>query len=331
MPSPGRESPGLSGIPAACDDPRMPELPDVTVYVERLQARLRGTRLERVRIASPFLVRSVTPRPAEAEGRVLTGVSRIGKRVVLELEGDLFLVIHLMIAGRLRWRETGIALPRRRGLAAFDFEPGTILFTEEGTKKRASLHVIEGRAGLHELDPGGVEVLGLSVDGLRDALTRENHTLKRALTDPRILSGIGNAYSDEILHRARLSPFLLTEKLGDDALARLHHAIGEVLTEWTDRLRDEVGDGFPEKVTAFHAEMAVHGRYREPCPVCGDPVQRIAYADNETNYCATCQTGGRLLADRGLSRLLKKDWPRSLEELESFRRARQAPGPSDDG
>jgi formamidopyrimidine-DNA glycosylase len=309
----------------------MPELPDVTVYVERLRARVQGTRLDRVRIASPFLVRSVTPRPQEAEGRPLVGVSRLGKRIVLELEGDLYLVLHLMIAGRLRWRDRGIAIPRRRGLAALDFEPGTVLFTEEGTKKRASMHVVGGRAGLEELDPGGVEVMGIAPDELRAALSRENHTLKRALTDPRILSGIGNAYSDEILHRARLSPFVLTEKLGEAELLRLHGAIQEVLTEWTDRLREAAGDGFPEKVTAFHPEMAVHGRYREPCPVCGDPIQRIKYADNETNYCATCQTGGRLLADRGLSRLLKKDWPRSLEELESFRRARQDPahGPGD--
>jgi formamidopyrimidine-DNA glycosylase len=294
----------------------MPELPDVAVYVESLERRLRGTTLERLRIASPFLLRSVDPPPAAAEGRALAGVRRLGKRIVLELEGQLFLVLHLMIAGRLRWRDRGAALPGRRGLAALDFGPGTVLLTEEGTVKRASLHVVAGRAGLAEHDRGGLDVFSASPAAFAAALRRENHTLKRALTDPRILDGIGNAYSDEILHAARLSPLAWTSRLDDEELDRLRVAARETLALWIERLRAEVGDGFPEKVTAFREGMAVHGRYREPCPVCAAPVQRIVYAENETNYCARCQTGGKLLADRALSRLLKDDWPRTLDELE---------------
>jgi formamidopyrimidine-DNA glycosylase len=294
----------------------VPELPDITVYVEALEARIGGRPLQKVRIGSPFLLRSVAPPPREAEGRVVESVSRLGKRVVLGLEGDLFLVLHLMIAGRLHWRKPGAGLPGRRGLAAFDFDDGTLLLTEAGTKKRASLHVVQGTEALREHDRGGLEVLSSDLERFRAVLTARNHTLKRALTDPRLFSGIGNAYSDEILHRARLSPFLLTGKLDDDVVARLYEATRAILNEWTERLRREAGDGFPEKVTAFREGMAVHGRYREPCPACGSPVQRIRYAENEANYCAGCQTGGRLLADRALSRLLKKDWPRTLEELE---------------
>ena len=294
----------------------MPELPDVTVYAECLGRRVVGQRLEHLRIASPFLLRSVSPPPAEAEGREVRGVGRLGKRVVVELEGELFLVVHLMIAGRLRWREAGARLPGRRGLAAFDFTPGTVLLTEEGTKRRASLYLVAGREGLAAHDRGGLDVLAATPAAFAAALRRENHTLKRALTDPRILDGIGNAYSDEILHAARLSPLLLTARASDEQLEALHTASREVLTLWTERLRAEVGDGFPEKVTAFREGMAVHGRYRQPCPDCGSPVQRIVYAEHETNYCARCQTDGRLLADRALSRLLKQDWPRTLDELE---------------
>jgi formamidopyrimidine-DNA glycosylase len=294
----------------------MPELPDVTVYVECLERRLAGQVLEQVRLASPFLLRSVAPPITEAEGRVVRGTSRIGKRVVLELEGGLFLVLHLMIAGRLRWRDAGAAVPKRRGLAAFDFPVGTVLLTEEGTKKRASLHVVQGAGALADHDRGGLDVLGADAAAFREALTRENHTLKRALTDPRLFDGIGNAYSDEILHAAQLSPLTWTRRLGDQEIERLHAAVRTTLVDWTERLRAEVGDGFPEQVTAFREGMAVHGRYREPCPVCGSPVQRIVYATGETNYCAECQTEGKLLADRALSRLLKQDWPRTLEELE---------------
>ena len=294
----------------------MPEFPDVAVYVESLERKLAGRRLERLRIASPFVLRSVEVPPAEAEGRALAGVSRIGKRIVLELEGELFLVLHLMIAGRLRWRDAGAKLPGRRGLAAFDFEPGTVLFTEEGTKKRASLHLVRGREGLALHGRGGLDVFAAGADAFAAALRRENHTLKRALTDPRILDGIGGAYSDEILHAARLSPLQLTSKSSDEELARLHEAARETLSHWVERLRAEIGDGFPEQVTAFREGMAVHGRFGQPCPACGSPVQRIVYADRETNYCARCQTGGRLLADRALSRLLKRDWPRTVDELE---------------
>ena len=294
----------------------MPELPDVVVYVEALEQRILGRPLERVRIASPFVLRSVDPPVREAEGRRVVAVRRLGKRIVLALEGGLFVVIHLMIAGRLRWRPPGAKTPGRIALAAFDFPGGTLLLTEAGSKRRASLHLVRGEAALAGFDRGGLEPLETSLAGFRDRLVSESHTLKRALTDPRLFSGIGNAYSDEILHRARLSPVALTRRVDDDGIERLYDAARAVLVEWTDRLRREAGDGFPENVTAFREGMAVHGRFREPCPICGTPVQRIRYADNETNYCPACQTGGRLLADRALSRLLKEDWPRSLEEME---------------
>jgi len=294
----------------------VPELPDVTVYVECLRRRVAGATLDRIRIANPFLLRSVETPPAAAEGRAVLGVERLGKRIVVELEGQLFLVLHLMIAGRLRWRAAGAKLPGRRGLAAFDFSTGSALLTEEGTKRRASLHVLAGRAALAPHDRGGLDVATCTPEAFAAALRRENHTLKRALTDPRILDGIGGAYSDEILHAARLSPLLWTGRASDEELSRLHAAARETLERWTEHLRREVGEGFPEKVTAFHPDMAVHGRFRQPCPVCGSPVQRIVYVDRETNYCARCQTGGKLLADRALSRLLKQDWPRTLEELE---------------
>ena len=294
----------------------MPELPDVVVYIEALERRILGQSLERVRIASPFVLRTVEPPIAEAQGRRVAGLRRLGKRIVWALEGELFLVIHLMIAGRLRWRPAGAKPPGRIGLAAFDFPDGTLLLTEAGRKRRASLHLVQGEVGLAGFDRGGLEPLDVSLGAFRARLVSESHTLKRALTDPRLFSGIGNAYSDEILHRARLSPLALTRRLADEAIARLHGATRTVLAEWTARLRAEAGDGFPEKVTAFREGMAVHGRFREPCPACGTPVQRIRYADNETNYCPACQTADRLLADRGLSRLLKEDWPRSLDEME---------------
>lgn len=299
--------------------PRMPELPDVTVYVECLEARVRGKRLDRIRLATPFLLRTVAPPVAAAEGKRVESIRRLGKRIVVGLEGALFLVIHLMIAGRLRWRATGAKAPGRIGLAIFDFENGALLFTEAGTKRRASLHVVEGEEALRAFDRGGIEPLEADAAAFRDALTRENHTLKRALTDPRLVSGIGNAYSDEILHRARLSPMRLTQRLDDGEFARLHDAVRATLAEWTERLRAEAaaGGGFPENVTAFREEMAVHGRFGKPCPDCGAPVQRIVRSDNETNYCARCQTEGRILADRALSRLLKDDWPRSLDELDA--------------
>src|SRR6266508_395399 len=292
----------------------MPELPDVTVYVERLVPRVVGQPLRRVRLANPFVLRSVLPPLAEAHGKTVTGVRRIGKRIALALEDDLFLVIHLMIAGRLRWRDVNAKLPAKLAHAAFDFPTGTLLLTEAGTKKRASLRLVQGEAALHELDPGGLEVLEADFNQFKAALTGESHTLKRALTDPHWFSGIGNSYSDEILHRARLSPVKQTRFLSDAEIERLYSACRSTLTEWTDRLRAEVGEGFPETVTAFRDGMAVHGRYRQPCPVCGGPVQRIVYAENEVNYCPGCQTDGRLLADRALSRLLKEDWPRNLEE-----------------
>jgi formamidopyrimidine-DNA glycosylase len=294
----------------------MPELPDVAVYRERLEALAAGRTLERVRLASPFVLRSVTPPITDAHGKRLTAVRRLGKRLVLVLENDLFLVLHLMIAGRLRWRPAGAALPAKRGLAALDFEHGTVVFSEASPKKRASMHLVAGEVALAAHDRGGLEVLDAGFEAFAAALRREHHTLKRALTDPHILSGIGNAYSDEILHRARLSPFKQTGALADEELARLHRAAVDTLTMWIARLRAEVGEGFPDKVTAFREGMAVHGRYRQPCPDCGAPVQRIVYAANEANYCAVCQTGGRILADRALSRLLKADWPRTLEELE---------------
>jgi formamidopyrimidine-DNA glycosylase len=301
--------------------PAVPELPDVTVYLECLAPRCVGDRLDKARILGPSLLRSVDPPIAAAEGRRVVGLRRIGKRIVFELEGDLYLVFHLMIAGRFRWRPRGAKPSRKVGLAAFDFPKGTLLLTEASPTKRAHLHVVRGETALAEHDPGGLEVLSATPADFRAALVAENRTLKRALTDPHVLSGIGNAYSDEILHRARLSPVRLTQKLDDAEHAALYRATRETLSEWIARLREQVGDGFPEKVTAFRPEMAVHGRYGEPCPDCGSKVQRIRYADTETNYCATCQTGGRLLADRALSRLLKKDWPRSLEELEARKRA----------
>ena len=294
----------------------MPELPDVELYRGALEERLVGASLEGVRLRSPFLLRSVTPPLAEAHGRTLLEVRRLGKRLVFALEGELFLVLHLMIAGRLRWRSPAAKIHGKIGLAAFDFEPGTLLLTEAGSKKRASLHLVAGETALAEHDPGGLEPLDAAFEAFASALRRENHTLKRALTDPRILSGIGNAYSDEILHRARMSPFLRTRQLDEQRLRRLWIATRETLAEWTERLREQAGDGFPEKVTAFRPEMAAHGRFGQPCPECGAPVQRIVYAENEANYCAGCQTGGRLLADRALSRLLRDDWPRTLEELE---------------
>jgi formamidopyrimidine-DNA glycosylase len=294
----------------------VPELPDVTVYVEALERRVRGATLERVRIASPFVLRTVAPPIADAAGRRVEAVRRMGKRIVLGLAGDYFVVIHLMIAGRLRWGAPGAKPPGRIGLAAFDFDAGTLLLTEAGSKRRASLHAIAGREALAALDPGGLEPLEAPEAEFADRLRRESHTLKRALTDPRLISGIGNAYSDEILHRARLSPLQLTRALDDAAVSRLYAATRAVLTEWTERLRAEAGERFPEGVTAFREGMAVHGRFREPCPACGTAVQRIRYAENETNYCPACQTGGRLLADRALSRLLRQDWPRSLDELE---------------
>ncbi len=302
----------------------MPELPDIEVYLGALRARIVGEILERTRLGSPFVLRSVDPPLSDAEGLTVTGVSRLGKRIIVELEGDLFLVIHLMIAGRFLWLASGARLPMKVGLAAFDFAPGTLLLREAGSKKRASLHVVRGRESLAAFDRGGLEVLATDAAHFGAALTRENHTLKRALTDPRILSGIGNAYSDEILHRARLSPMKLSSRLSEEELERLYVATRDVLEEWKSRLEQETGVTFPKKVTAFRAGMAVHGRFREPCPDCGSPVQRIVYAENECNYCARCQNRGRLLADRALSRLLKKDWPRTLEELEDRARSRDA-------
>lgn len=299
----------------------MPEFPDVTVYIEALEARILGSTLAKVRLASPFLLRSVQPPIQEVERKRVIGLNRMGKRIVVALESELFLVIHLMIAGRFAWKELSANQPRpkvpgKKGLAAFDFTTGTLLLTEAGSKKRASLHLVRGRGNLHLLDPGGLEVLDAAFEEFQETLLRENHTLKRALTDPRLFSGIGNAYSDEILHRSRLSPIKLTHKMDEEEIQRLYMATRDTLEEWTRKLREEVGAGFPSKVTAFRPEMAVHGRYKEPCPECGTDVRRIAYANNETNYCPRCQTGGRLLADRALSRLLKKDWPRTLEELE---------------
>jgi formamidopyrimidine-DNA glycosylase len=297
----------------------MPELPDVAVYIRALQSRVVGQRLESVELRSPFLLRSVNPPLSELHGRTTVGVRRLGKRIVFEFESGLFLVLHLMIAGRLHWRERGAKAPGRRGLAGFHFSSGTLVLTEAGRQRRASLYLVRGGKELARHDPGGLEVLECDREAFVAAVTRENHTLKRALTDPTTLSGIGNAYSDEILHRARLSPVRLTRRLSAEELSRLHSATLDVLREWIERLASETGAGFPEKVTAFRPQMAVHGRYREPCPTCGSPVQRIVRAENEANYCATCQTGGKLLADRALSRLLKRDWPRTLEALEELR------------
>ena len=293
----------------------MPELPDIAVYIEALESRITGKAMSRVRIVNPFVLRTVDPPIQRLVGTRVTGFRRMGKRIVVEFEDDLFLVIHLMIAGRLRWRPPGGTVVRPAPLAHFDFPEGVLVLTEAGKKRRASLHLVEGVGGLTPFERGGLEVLDSSLAAFADRLRSENHTLKRSLTDPTLFSGIGNAYSDEILHRARLSPLLLTAKINDEQVAILFKAVREVLIEWTTRLRAEAGGEFPEKVTAFREGMAVHGRFGKPCPVCGAPVQRIRYADNETNYCARCQTGGRLLADRAMSRLLKQDWPRSLDEL----------------
>ena len=293
----------------------MPELPDITVYIEALTTRVVGQPLERVRIAKPFLLRSVDPPISAANGKRVTGVRRMGKRIVLELEDDLFLVIHLMIAGRLRWVPSGGKVPGKIGLAAFDFPNGTLILTEAGSKRRASLWLVRGAESLEQFERGGLEVLDATRAQFTERLVQENHTLKRSLTDPRLFSGIGNAYSDEILHRARLSPVKHTRRLNEGEIARLFDATRAVLVEWTDRLRAESAGDFPTKVTAFRDEMAVHGKFGKPCPVCGTPVQRIRYADNETNYCPRCQTDGKLLADRALSRLLKQDWPKSIDEL----------------
>jgi formamidopyrimidine-DNA glycosylase len=293
----------------------VPELPDVTVYLEALQSRLLGRTLLKVRLASPFVLRTVEPSPRALEGKRVVELRRLGKRIVLRFEDDLYLVIHLMIAGRFKWLAPGAKVPGKLGLAAFDFEEGTLLLTEAGSKRRASLHIVRGEEALREHDRGGLEPLTMTAEEFRAALTRERHTLKRTLTDPHTFSGIGNAYSDEILHRARLSPVQMTTNLDEGELDRLYHATRDVLNEWIERLRAESASRFPEKVTAFRPEMAVHGRYNQPCPVCRSPVQRIIYAENETNYCARCQTGGRLLADRSLSRLLNVDWPKSIDDL----------------
>jgi len=294
----------------------MPELPDITVYLDCLAPRVLGRPLERLVVRNPFVLRSVSPSPAELAGTAVTGLRRIGKRIVLAFAGDRFVVIHLMIAGRLRWHPSGDKPPGKNALAVFEFPPGSLGLTEAGTTRRASIHIVAGEAALAGFDRGGLEVLDADREAFTARLLSENHTLKRALTDPRLFSGIGNAYSDEILHRARLSPLALTRKLELEELGRLFDATRATLTEWTTRLRAEVGDGFPDKVSAFREGMAVHGRYREPCPDCGAPVQRIRYAANETNYCARCQTGGRLLADRAMSRILRQDWPRSIDEVE---------------
>jgi len=296
----------------------VPELPDIVVYMEALEKRINGQTLERVRLASPFLLRTADPPLGAVEGKRVSKLRRIGKRIAIGVQDDLWLVLHLMIAGRLHWRERGVKVSRPRGLAAFDFPNGSLLLTEAGSKKRASLHVVAGESGLRKLNPGGLEVLESDLESFAAALTAENHTLKRSLTDPRTFSGIGNAYSDEILFEAQLSPVALTQKLKPDEIERLFDATRATLTRWVELLREQTGDGFPEKVTAFRTEMTVHGRYKEACLRCGSPIQRIRYADNETNYCAKCQTGGRLLADRGLSRLMRSDWPKTLEELEAL-------------
>jgi formamidopyrimidine-DNA glycosylase len=294
----------------------VPELPDVTVYVERLAALAGGKVLDGLRIASPFVLRTVAPSPRDVMGTTLLGVERMGKRIILAMEHDRFIVIHLMIAGRLRWKPRGEKVPGKVGLAAFDFPNGTLIFTEASPKKRASIHIVAGRDALREFDRGGLDVFTASAAEFAERLRSERHTIKRSLTDPTLFDGIGNAYSDEILHAAKLSPFRMTSAMTDAEVARLHRACVDTLNLWTQRMRDEVGEGFPDKVTAFRPEMAVHGKFGKPCPVCGTPVQRIVYADNEANYCPTCQTEGKLLADRALSRLLKDDWPKSLEELE---------------
>jgi formamidopyrimidine-DNA glycosylase len=294
----------------------MPELPDVTVYIEALQRFVVGRTLERARAINPFILRSVDPPLSAVEQREVKGTARVGKRIVLSMTDDLHIVIHLMIAGRLRWRDKGLKPPGKIAQATFEFEHGTLFLTEAGSKRRASLHVVRGLDAVRAMDRGGIDVFVATSDEFAARLRNENHTLKRSLTDPRFFDGIGNAYSDEILHRAKLSPMTLTSKLSDEEIARLFDATRETLSDWIGRIRAEVGQGFPETVTAFREGMAVHGRFGKPCPVCGTPVQRIRYADNETNYCARCQTGGRLLADRALSRLLRQDWPRSIDELE---------------
>jgi formamidopyrimidine-DNA glycosylase len=298
----------------------MPELPDITAYITALEPRIIAQPILHIRLASPFLLRTAQPSLKDIEGRMVRELRRIGKRIAIGVEGHLWLVLHLMIAGRLHWRKRGAALAGRQNLAAFDFPAGSLVLTEAGTKHRASLHVVRGEAALQAMDPGGIDVLSSSLDSFRAALTAENRTLKRALTDPRILSGIGNAYSDEILHAAQLSPIALTQKLKSQECQRLFAATRQTLTHWIAQLRAETGSGFPEKVTAFRPNMAVHGRFGQPCPRCGEKIQRIRYADNETNYCAGCQTGGKVLADRSLSRLLRSDWPRTLDELEALKR-----------
>jgi len=298
----------------------VPELPDILLYLRALESRIVGNRVTAVRLASPFLLRSVDPPLSAIEGRTIVGLRRLGKRIVIEAEGEFFLVFHLMIAGRFRWKPPGTAIPGKVGLLALDFEHGTLILTEAGSKRQASLYVVQGVEALAQHDPGGLEVMEIDLQTFARALRRDNHTLKRALTDPHLFSGIGNAYSDEILHAARMSPFKQTTALTDDEARRLYDAVRLTLSQWTARLQREAGDQFPEKVAAFREGMAVHGRYRRPCPDCGAPIQRIVYAANEANYCANCQTGGRLLADRSLSRLLKDDWPRTLEELEKKRR-----------
>ena len=298
----------------------MPELPDILLYLHALEPRILGRRVTGVRLATPFLLRSVHPPLSAVEGKTIVGLRRLGKRIVVETNDELFLVFHLMIAGRFRWKPAGANIPGKVGLLALDFEHGSLILIEAGSKRRASLHVVQGVDGLAQHDPGGLEVMTADLVTFAEALRRDNHTLKRALTDPHLFSGIGNAYSDEILHAARLSPFKQTSTMTDDEVRRLYEAVRLTLQEWTGRLRREAGDAFPEKVTAFRGGMAVHGRYGKPCPDCGAPVQRIVYAANEANYCANCQTGGRLLADRSLSRLLREDWPRTLEELERRRR-----------
>lgn len=300
----------------------MPELPDILLYLHALTPRVVGYRVERIQLASPFLLRSIDPPLASVEGKTVLRLSRLGKRIVFELDGELFLVLHLMIAGRLRWKERGAKIPGKVGLLALDFSHGTLILTEAGTKRQASLHVVAGRDALRQHDPGGINVLEADLTAFSNALRQDNHTLKRALTDPHLFSGIGNAYSDEILHAARLSPFKQTASLSDDEVRRLYDTTRDTLTRWITTLQQETGEAFPEKVTAFREGMAVHGRYGKPCPDCGSPVQRIVYAANEANYCPHCQTGGRLLADRALSRLLREDWPRTLDELERRRRRR---------
>ena len=301
----------------------MPELPDITVYIEALTARVLGQPLERLRVGNPFIVRTIEPSPAELAGKHVERLRRVGKRIVFGFEDGMFLVLHLMIAGRLRWRERGAAIPGKVGLAAFDFPAGTAILTEQGSKRQASIHIVRGADAVAAIDPRGLEVLDADLKSFAARLTGDNHTLKRALTDPHIFSGIGNAYSDEILHAARMSPTKMTSSLTDGEIEALYHATRTTLLEWIDRLRADAAGEFPEKVTAFRKDMAVHGRYGQPCPVCGAPVQRIVYATNEANYCSRCQTGGRLLSDRAMSRLLKEDWPRTLDELESRKAARK--------